>query len=454
MTLDGGDVEDPDDEPYRPWLPPEDRLWRHPSEISATTAPAQAGWGPGWARSRPGRGRDQGMRRQGQGPAGSRRWPLVAVAGAVATVLAGGLVLATRSRPTGGLAARPEHAPTQRASAPGVGTTLALSASGPAATAVTTASVQASPSFMGRVARVFPSVVGIQVSSARGAWHGSGLLVRSDGMVLTAARLLVGASRITVVTSDGRTGSATVVGTDPDTDVAVIRFPAQGMTAATFTHDQTLVPGQMAVAVSVGQPGSKPAVSIGTVQAWPRPPTLPNGPPLLDVIETDAPLRSDAEGAALVNQDGQVIGMAVISSSSRPSSIASAPTTADAQPLWLVTPGALAWATAQQLMATGHVVQAWLGIEGIDAAPAAQPNQAPARNQPIGAKVTSVKPASPAAAADLEVGDVIQAINARPVSSMLALRSDLRLLSPGTRVELTVLRDSKMIALPAVLASR
>ncbi|PZS19667.1 MAG: hypothetical protein DLM54_06550 [Acidimicrobiales bacterium] len=431
MTLDGGDLDDPnDDKPLRPWLPPEDRLWRHPSEIASAQAHNRA------------------QTRSGPVPASSRRWPLVAVAGAVCAVLVSGLVMATKGRPPADVAVGTGQTLSQQPGAPGLGTTLALSTPGSPTSAVTTASVQASPSFMGLVSRVLPSIVGIQVSSRQGAWHGSGILLRSDGMVLTTERLLDGASKITVVTSDGRTGSATVVGKDPDTDVAVIRFPAQGMTAAAFTRDQSLVTGQMAVAVSAGQPGSRPAVSIGTVQALAPPVSPPNGPPLLDFMQTDAPSSNDAEGAALVGQDGLVIGMAAVSN----------PATSHArvgrgQTLWLATPGALAWNTAQQLITTGHVVRAWLGIEGSDAGPATQPEQAVVAN-PGGARITSVTPGSPAAAAGLEVGDVIQAINAQPVSSMLALRSDLRLLSPGARIQLTILHDSKLAALPATLASQ
>jgi len=452
MTLDGGDLDDPNDEPLRPWLPPEDRLWRHPSEassaetagaspagVSAYTMPAHAGrhgsWGPGWSRPRPGRGRNGGPGRRGPVPTGSRRWPLVVVAGAVCAVLVSGLVMATKAPPAGEVTAvRPL---TQPPGAPGLGTTLAFSTPGAPSPSVTTASVQASPSFMVLVSRVLPSIVGIQVRLAHGAWHGSGILLRSDGMVLTTEHLVAGASKITVVTHDGRTASATVVGQDPDTDVAVIHFPAQGMTAASFTRDQAPLSGQVAVAVSAGQPGTRPAVSIGTVQALASPVSLPNGSPLLDFMQTDAPLGNDAEGAALVGQDGLVIGMAAIGGR---------------QSAWLATPGALAWETAQQLIATGHVVRAWLGIEGSDAGPATQSKHSVANQG--GAKVTSVRPGSPAAAGGLEVGDIIQAIDARPVSSMLALRSDLRLLSPGDRVQLTVLHDSKLVALPATLASQ
>ncbi len=306
---------------------------------------------------------------------------------------------------------------------------------------------------MSLVSRVLPSVVAIRVSSPHGSWRGSGVLLRSDGMVLTTQRLLVGASSITVVTSDGRTRSGSIVGTDPDTDVAVVRFPARDLTAASFAHDQTLTPGQLAVAVSAGQRGSKPAVSIGTLQALGEQGNLP-GAGALGVVGTDAPLSSDEEGAPLVGQDGQVIGMAAISPSPGSASTGSAPSgsspssTKGGQPLWLATPGALVWDTAQQLMATGHVVRAWLGIEGSDAGSPAGPNQ------PAGAKVTSVSPASPAAAAGLQVGDVIQAINGRPLSSMLDLRAALRRLSPGTKVVLGVQRGSQAITLPATLASQ
>lgn len=423
MTVESGDFDDnhdgfdpPDDTPARPWLPPDDRLWRHPSELRGSGPAPQHQPSP---------------RRRRKRLAGSRVLTLMVLGGVVGALLATGVATGTHwLGPT---------RTTSQASANDVTvtSTSARIGSGAGASAAPRQSpINAGPSVMAMVQRVWPSIVTVDVTTAQGHVHGSGLVFRSDGMVVTVARLLAGAAGISVITSDGTEDAATLVGEDPDSGVAVIRVPRQ-LPSVDLDASPPPAAGEMAIAVGTNAAeGSPPAVAIGTISQVNRQVKLADGPPLLDAIDTDAP-AGPAPGGALLDQSGRVLG------------ITTATTDEGGTPHWLAAPADLAGDAANQLASTGKVVYAWLGIAGGDdsAAPASG-GVAP------GVEVLSVQGGSPAAAAGLKPDDVIDAIDGQPVASLLDLQGVLRLRQPGAAVTLDVMRDGSHLPMEATLGAQ
>jgi putative serine protease PepD len=193
----------------------------------------------------------------------------------------------------------------------------------PAATVATTpvttgtTGTAASGSLAAVAAAVAPSVVSITVRSAGEQVEGSGVVLDSDGLIVTNAHVVAGAGqggRITVDLSDGRTVAATVVGTDQATDLAVLQAQGvSGLKAATFSDSDTLEVGDTVLAVgnSLGLEGS---VTAGIVSALHRSLTTDGGS-LGDAIQTDASINPGNSGGPLVNSAGKVVGITTANAS-------------------------------------------------------------------------------------------------------------------------------------------
>ncbi len=418
MTVESGDFDDDhdgpessDDPPNRPWLPPDDRLWRHPSELRSSGTPRAD------APSAQARGR----RLLGGGP-----WTRALLGGVVGALVATGVVTGVD---WGG--------PATTASRVGAG--------GPTGNPVTTAaalvpaqshsSISAGPSLMGMVAKVAPSIVAVDVATGKGHVRGSGLVFRNDGMILTVARLLAGAVGIGVITSNGQEETASVVGEDADDGVAVLRVGHQ-MPSLSLAQSPAPTTGQVAIAVAATDPaGSPPSVAIGTIRGVNRQVRVNNGPPLLDAIDTDAP-AGPMPGGALLDQAGNVVGITTATSDDGGGAH------------WLAAPAAVVDDAADQLATTGKVVHAWLGISADDSAPPSAGGGAPA-----GIQVLGVESNSPAAAVGLVPKDIIDAVDGQPVPSMLDLQGALRLRRPGAPVVLDVVRNGDHWPMHATLGS-
>ncbi|HEY1636161.1 MAG TPA: S1C family serine protease, partial [Acidimicrobiales bacterium] len=216
MTVESGDFDDDhdgpasEDPPSRPWLPPDDRLWRHPSELRSS------GTQPTGSRGVPARWWRQ---------SGGRLWTRALLGGVV-----GGALVAT-----GVVTGVNWLGPARTASTGGSGgqtgtpvtTAAAIVPSSGSQPAQSHTAISAGPTLMGMVAKVSPAIVGVSVATAKGHVRGSGLVFRSDGMILTVARLLAGAMGISVITSSGQQEAASVVGEDADDGVAVLRVGHQ-----------------------------------------------------------------------------------------------------------------------------------------------------------------------------------------------------------------------------------
>ena len=423
MTVESGDFDDDhdgpessEDPPHRPWLPPDDRLWRHPSELRSAGTP------PGGM---------SGLRARVRRSPGGRLWTGLVLGAVAGALIASGVI-------TGVNWLGPARTSSGAGEANQVGapvTTASAVVPGPGQPAQNHAAITAGPSLMGIVAKVWPSIVTVDVTTGKGHVRGSGLVFRSDGMVLTVARLLAGAMGISVITSGGGEQTASMVGEDTDDGVAVLRVDRQ-LPSVSLAPSPGPTTGQVAIAVGAADPvGSPPTVTIGTIKAVNQQVRVNGGPPELDAINTDAP-PGPAPGGALLDESGRVVG------------ITTQTTDEGSGAHWVAAPAALVGDAADQLVTRGKIEHAWLGISADDRAPSTSGGPTPA-----GVQVLTVQSNSPAAAAGLVPRDVIDAVDGQPVPSILDLQGVLRLHRPGAPVMLDVVRNGGHWPMPATLGS-
>ncbi len=257
---------------------------------------------------------------------------------------------------------------------------------------------------------------------------GSGFIIRPDGLILTNAHVVAGASKITVELHNRREYPGKVVGMDKISDIAVVKIPVNNLPTVKLGDSNSLRVGQWVLAI--GMPfGFDYTATAGIVSAKGR--VLPNSNKFdyVPFIQTDVPINPGNSGGPLFNMQGQVVGInSEIYSRS-----------GGYMGLSFSIPINVALHVADQLIATGHVSRGELGI-------LIQPvNQVTANAfglpQPEGALVTHVNPGSPAQAAGLKSGDVILALNGHKIERMTDLPVRVASLTPGTVVHLTVWRN-------------
>ena len=284
--------------------------------------------------------------------------------------------------------------------------------------------------------RMFPELTQERINESLG----SGVIIdAANGYVLTNHHVIEGAEEVAVTLSDGRTLPAEFVGSDPDTDIAVMKIPAQGLSAIALADSGALQVGDFVVAV--GNPfGIGQTVTSGIVSAVGR--SGLRGLGYQNFIQTDASINPGNSGGALVNLDGQLIGINTASFNPRGSMAGNIG-------LGFAIPSNLARGVMQQLVTTGEVRRGTLGLEAqlVDDRLA----QALELSDPRGAVVTRVFPGSGAAAAGLQPGDVIVAANGSRIDSPDALRNFEGLQPIGSRITLDVHRDGKRLQLGASL---
>jgi serine protease Do len=306
-------------------------------------------------------------------------------------------------------------------------------------------------------ARVSPSVVQVNVEAIqttplgteRGGGLGSGVIYREDGYIVTNHHVVAGASEVNVAFADGTTERAEVVGSDPRTEIAVVRVERDDLPAASFSDDQDLIVGQLAVAI--GSPsGFESTVTAGVVSAIGRefPAELTGGDPdaaaaLADLIQTDAAISPGSSGGALADRDGRIIGINVAYLP---------PQETGAVNIGFAIPSDTATSVADQLIETGEVSSAYLGVGTSDLSP----EDAERFGLPVqsGAIVQSVEPGSAAAEAGVRNGDVIVSLGDAPVESTGDLLGALRDYRPGDAAELTIVRDGEERTVDVTLDER
>jgi serine protease Do len=306
-----------------------------------------------------------------------------------------------------------------------------------------------------RVASILsPSVVQINVSGIKqtpfGAQKqqgmGSGVIYRSDGYIITNNHVVEGSRAVEVAFADGTTVDGEVVGTDPTTDIAVVRVDRNDVPAADFASDDPIV-GQTAVAV--GSPsGFESTVTSGIISGTGRevPAEYTGGsqaPSLVDLIQTDAAISPGNSGGALADREGKVIGINVAYLP---------PAQTGAVNLGFAIPSDTAVSVADQLIENGEAVHPYLGVYLTDLT-----QQAASRfGSPVdsGALIEQVEPGSPADDAGIRRGDIITAAGSEEILSSGDLLSALRDYLPGDSVRLTVLSDGEKTTLQVNLAER
>jgi serine protease Do len=291
-------------------------------------------------------------------------------------------------------------------------------------------------------AKALPSTVNIEVQlGSLGAGIGSGFIYDPDGYIVTNNHVVQDASDIRVALQDGTIYDAEVVGTDPDTDIAVIKIDASGLPTAVIGTSSDLVQGELAVAV--GSPeGFQGSVTSGVISALNRNIYIPNSAPLLDVIQTDAAINPGNSGGPLCNSLGEVVGIntAIYSQSGGYDGLGFAIPIDNAKPV------------IEQLVATGSATHPWLGISGSTL----DPDTAASYNLPIdgGAIVNNVTAGTPADEAGLEIGDIIVALDDTPIDSMDQLVLEIRKRGVGDTITITYYRNEEKKETTAVLEEK
>ncbi len=273
---------------------------------------------------------------------------------------------------------------------------------------------------------VGPAVVRVDTrrKTARGGGTGSGFVLSPDGLIVTNAHVVAGASEIRLADADGRTTDAQLLGVDPDTDIALIRAnAARDLATARLGDSKAVRRGQLVVAI--GNPlGFESTVTAGVVSALGRSIRATTGRTIEDVIQTDAALNPGNSGGPLVSSRGEVVGVntAIIP---------------HAQGICFAVASNTASFVVTELIRHGRVRRAFIGVSAETAPIPRRHALAAGLVQKTGAMLGSVAPSGPASAGGLLRQDLVVALDGRPVTGV----DDLIRLLDADRIGRTVTVD-------------
>jgi putative serine protease PepD len=325
--------------------------------------------------------------------------------GSAVTGSAGALAGSIGGGTTGGNASSPA------ANAPSPALTVAPGSGGSASTNANALQAE----MVAVIKQVTPSVVQIETSSGLG----SGIVYDSAGHIITNAHVVGTSTTFKVTMSNGKVYDGTLVGSYTADDIAVIKISATGLTPATFADSSKLDVGDFVLAV--GNPlGFQSSVTEGIVSALNRTVPEPNGATLPDVIQTSAAINPGNSGGALVDLNGQVVGIPTLAAAD-PQMGGSAPG------IGFAIASNRAVLVANQLIASGKVTasgRAYLGVS--------------IQDQPAGAVVMQLVAGGPAAKAGVQVGDVIQSIAGQATPDTTTVGTVMAGLTPGQTVKVVV----------------
>jgi len=268
--------------------------------------------------------------------------------------------------------------------------------------------------------------------------QGSGFVVRPDGYIMTNNHVVAEATEIRVFLSNGRDYDAELVGTDSETDLAVIRIDADGLETASFGDSDAIEVGQWVLAV--GNPfGLENTVTAGIISAKGR--LLRQVSYYGNLIQTDAAINPGNSGGPLVNLDGEVIGVSNAITTNNGVSMG----------IGFAIPANMARSVADSLVASGRVIRGWLGVT----MRLVTPDVAETLGfDGQGVVILDLNGDGPADQAGLRIDDIITSIDSRPVDNSSVLQNVIARSSPGTEVELGIFRDGRRSTMSLTLGER
>jgi serine protease Do len=265
---------------------------------------------------------------------------------------------------------------------------------------------------------------------------GSGVIVTEDGYILTNNHVVKGAEEIKVILYDKREFKGKVVGTDPRSDLAVVKIKAKDLPTLSFGDSGKLKTGD--VVLAIGNPfGLNQTITMGIVSAVGR--SNIGLADFEDFIQTDAAINPGNSGGALVNGSGQLVGIntAIFSTSGGYMGIGFA------------IPSDMAKSVMDSIIKYGKVIRGWLGVSIQNLT--SELAKSLGIKETEGALIAGVESGSPADKAGLKRGDLITEMNGKKINDVTALRNMVASSAPGTKVNFKVIRDGKEIMIAATL---
>ncbi|WP_239330978.1 S1C family serine protease [Frankia sp. CiP3] len=307
---------------------------------------------------------------------------------------------------------------------------------------------------------ILPSVVTIAATSRNQASTGSGVIIRQDGYILTNNHVVSDAAQggsLQVTTQDGKEFNARIIGTDPTSDLAVVKIDATGLRATAFGNSDALAVGELVVAV--GSPlGLSGTVTSGIVSAIHRPvrtgdTNVQDSNAVLDAIQTDAPINPGNSGGPLTNSKGELIGInsaiATVGSGSGGFGGQQEQQSGNIG-VGFAIPSNYAQSIAEELISKGSAVHPYLGVN----ASTAGASQTDPNGDGTGAKVENLVGNGPAQQAGLQRGDVITKLGDRRITSVDGLIAAVRSQDIGSKVTVTYTRNGQTHTAEVTLAQQ
>lgn len=263
---------------------------------------------------------------------------------------------------------------------------------------------------------------------------GSGVIVSEDGLILTTLHVISGVDNIVVALWDGRIAEARVVGSDPGTDLAVLKIDLDGLPAARLSDSGQMRTGDVVLAIGNAL-GLSHTVTMGIVSATGR--GQLNLATFEDFIQTDAAINAGNSGGALINPKGEVVGI----------NSASLSQSDGAQGISFAIPAPLARRIMEQITEYGRVQRGWIGADLVDL-----PFPLELRGRAIeGARVTRSDPEGPAWRSGLRRGDILVSADGEPVISARQLMLKIAQTEPGTAIEFGIVRGGQLFTTSVTL---
>ncbi len=268
---------------------------------------------------------------------------------------------------------------------------------------------------------------------------GSGVIVSREGYILTNEHVVEGVTEIQVTLHDGRTFIGKTVGTDPDTDLAVVRIPSAALTPITFGQSEQARVGDVVLAIgdpfSVGQ-----TVTMGIISAVGR--EIGNQNPFGSFIQTDAAINPGNSGGALVDTAGNLIGINTLIFSR----------SGGYQGIGFAIPVSLAKRVMEQIIETGTVTRGWFGVDVADITP--ELAESLGLKATKGAIVGAIERGSPAEKSGIKLGDVIFSINGRAVPDVTTALNAIADVPPGKSVPVKLVRRGQELTVEVTVGKR